>query len=177
MVKHRYLSKLQSRNYQTYFLYKCVCVCVTALLTYVSVHHVCAWCPQRSEESVGIPWNWSTGVVDSYKSCKAPCGCWEPDLGLLQEQVLMTAELALHPPHLLLRLALAPQPLTLSSDTASLGVPDAPEVTLPAFLRSIFCPLCSGILRSPFLHPLNTDLHFLVWGGSCFGVCFLFFAT
>lgn len=108
-------------------------MCMTALPTYVSVDHMCAWCPQRSEESVGSP---GTGVMSSYKSCKAPCGCWEPDLGLLQEQVLMTAELALHPPHLLLRLTLAPQPLTFSSDTASLGL----KFTLPAFLRSLFCP-------------------------------------
>lgn len=78
---------------------------MTALPTYVSVHHMCAWCPQRSEESVGSP---ETGVMDNYESCKAPCGCWEPDLGLFQEQVLMTAELALHPPHLLLRLTLPP---------------------------------------------------------------------
>lgn len=57
-------------------------MCMTAFPTYVSVDHMCAWCPQRSEESVGSP---GTGVMGSYKSCKAPCGCWEPDLGLLQE--------------------------------------------------------------------------------------------
>jgi hypothetical protein len=28
-------------------------MCMSVLLAYVSVHHVCAWCPQRPEEGTG----------------------------------------------------------------------------------------------------------------------------
>jgi hypothetical protein len=43
--------------------------------------------PQRLEEDIRGP---GTGVVDG---CELPCGCWESNLGLLEEQpVLLTTE-------------------------------------------------------------------------------------
>ena len=52
------------------------------------VYNVHACCPWRSEESIGSPWNWS----------KPPCGCWELNLGPLQEQqMLLTAKPAFFP--------------------------------------------------------------------------------
>ena len=46
-----------------------------------------------------------TGTTDVREWCspgdgitgKPPCGCWEPDLGSLQDQVLLTAEPSLQP--------------------------------------------------------------------------------
>ena len=44
-------------------------------------------CPQRPEEGIGSP---GTEVTDN---CKPPCGCWELNSGLLEDQpVLSTAE-------------------------------------------------------------------------------------
>ena len=59
----------------------------------MSVSHIRA-CPVPSEASEGhqIP---GTGVIDG---CETPCGCWELNLGPLQEQpVLLTAEPSLQP--------------------------------------------------------------------------------
>lgn len=47
-----------------------------------------AWCPQRSKHDVGLP---GTEVT---KGCELPYGCWEVNLGSLQEQhVLLTTRL------------------------------------------------------------------------------------
>lgn len=46
-----------------------------------------AWCPKRLEQGVGSP---KFGVTDD---CELPCGCWELNPGLVQEQyILLTAE-------------------------------------------------------------------------------------
>lgn len=48
---------------------------------------------QRSEEGIGSP---RVGLTDGSES---PCGCWEANPGLLQEQqVLLTSEPSLQPP-------------------------------------------------------------------------------
>lgn len=44
--------------------------CVGALSACMSVYHLHAWCPWRSEEGVRVP---GTGVAD----CEPPCRCWE----------------------------------------------------------------------------------------------------
>lgn len=50
-------------------------------------HHLCVWCLQRLENSVGFP---GTGVT---ANCESSCGCWQRNLALLQEQQgLFTAE-------------------------------------------------------------------------------------
>lgn len=48
----------------------CLHVCMYA-------HHVCAWCPQRSEE-VSDPLKESPG-----NACEPPCVCWASNLGPL----------------------------------------------------------------------------------------------
>lgn len=54
------------------------------LPTFLSVDYVHAQWPQRL--GALIPWNWSY-------SCELSCGCWESNLGLLEEQqVLLTAK-------------------------------------------------------------------------------------
>jgi hypothetical protein len=54
----------------------------------MSMYHVHARYPQRQEESIE-----SLGV-ETRDSCESPCGCWELNLGLLEEQpVLLTIEL------------------------------------------------------------------------------------
>lgn len=56
------------------FLCLFVCLhilCVTVLLACMSVHHVQAWCPGKSEEGIRSLWN---GVTDV---CEPPCRCWE----------------------------------------------------------------------------------------------------
>lgn len=47
------------------------------------VHHIHAWSWQRSEEGVTVP---ETGVTDG---CESLCGCWETNLGRLQELLLL----------------------------------------------------------------------------------------
>lgn len=59
---------------------------------YARAPHVCL-VPQRPEESVGLP---LTTVADG---CEPLRGCWEWNLGLLQEhQVFSNAEPSLQPP-------------------------------------------------------------------------------
>lgn len=51
-----------------------------SLSLHVCLHHVWAWCPQRSEEGVEPS---GTGVLGR---CEPPYGCWELTLGPLEEQ-------------------------------------------------------------------------------------------
>lgn len=61
------------------------CLCVHCVYPYI-------WCPQRSEETVG---SCGMGVEDGFE---LSCGCWEPNLILLQERsVLLTTELSVQP--------------------------------------------------------------------------------
>lgn len=46
----------------------------------VSVHHICAWYPQRPGKDIRSP---GTGRTDS---CEPACGYWELNQGLLEEQ-------------------------------------------------------------------------------------------
>ena len=55
-------------------------MCVDALPAYMSVHHMCAWCPQKPEEGVRSP---GTGGTDG---CELLCGSWEWNADSLQEQ-------------------------------------------------------------------------------------------
>lgn len=59
------------------------------LPVYACVHHMQAWCPQKSEgvRSPGI------GIIDV---CELPCECWELNMGPPQkEQVLLTTKVSL----------------------------------------------------------------------------------
>ena len=59
----------------------------------IYVHHMHAWCPQKSEEGVRVP---GTRVMSI---CEPPCGCQELNLGPLQEHpVLLIAGQSLQPP-------------------------------------------------------------------------------
>lgn len=61
----------------------CVCLCA-----YVGIF------PWRPEEDIRYP---RVGVTGGRE---LPCGCWQPGLGLLQEQqVIVTAEMSLQPIH------------------------------------------------------------------------------
>lgn len=51
---------------------------MSVVTAHIYVHHMHAWCLQRSEEGVRTP---GTGVRDG---CKPPCGSWE--LASLEEQ-------------------------------------------------------------------------------------------
>jgi hypothetical protein len=53
------------------------------LLACMSVHHVCAWCPQRAEEGVRSP---ETGVLDVSCSCELTGGFWDLNLDPLEGQ-------------------------------------------------------------------------------------------
>ena len=58
----------------------------------MSEYHLYIWCLCRSEEGIGFP---GTGVADG---CEPLCGCWESNLGPLEEQqVLLTTELSPSP--------------------------------------------------------------------------------
>ena len=60
------------------------------LASCLSVHHVHAWCLQRSEEGVGSP------RASVKKDCGQLCGCWELNSGPLEEHpVLLTTETSL----------------------------------------------------------------------------------
>jgi hypothetical protein len=60
-----------------------------------------AWCPQRPEESIEFP---EAGVT----FCELPCGCWEPNLGPLEEQkVLLIGAPSLQPLSILFLLLLS----------------------------------------------------------------------
>jgi hypothetical protein len=48
-------------------------MCVSVLPACMSVYHVCAWCPQGSEDGAEFT---AAGVVGG---CKPLCGCWEPN--------------------------------------------------------------------------------------------------
>lgn len=66
---------------------------MTVLPACISVYHMHAWCPQRSEEGIRSP---GTGVPDN---CELPCGCWDLNLGSLEEKpVLLAAEPPLQTP-------------------------------------------------------------------------------
>ena len=59
---------------------------------YIYIVHACL---VLAEAAVGFP---GTGVIDS---CELPCGCWELNLGPLQEQQgLLAASPSLAPAHL-----------------------------------------------------------------------------
>jgi hypothetical protein len=63
---------------------------VGILSAQVSVNHICVWCP--ADQKSQIPREWS------YRCCESPCGCWELNLGLLEEQLLLwTTEPSLQP--------------------------------------------------------------------------------
>lgn len=51
-------------------------LCVSVLLAYMSMHHVHAWHPGKSEETGRFLQRGVTGV------CELPCGCWESNGGL-----------------------------------------------------------------------------------------------
>lgn len=55
-------------------------MCMSVLSLCTSVYYVCTWCPRRLEEEAESP---RTVVSDSYG---LPCGCWEFNLGPLEEQ-------------------------------------------------------------------------------------------
>lgn len=58
----------------------------------VSLHNGSAWCPGRLEEGIRSP---ETGVTDNGEQ---PCGCWELNVDLLQEQQLfLTAAPSVQP--------------------------------------------------------------------------------
>lgn len=58
----------------------------------MSVYCVYAWCLLRAKKGIGSP---RTGVMNG---CEAPRGCWELNLGPLQEQgVLLTTKPPLLP--------------------------------------------------------------------------------
>jgi hypothetical protein len=61
-------------------------------MSFVYTCTVCSWCLRRPEEDVESP---ETRVTDS---CEMLCECWESNLGLLEEQLmLLNAELSLQP--------------------------------------------------------------------------------
>lgn len=63
-------------------------MCKNACPACVYVYHVHAWCPWRSEGGIRS----GTGVGDG---CKPPHGCWDSNLGLLEDQpVCLTTELS-----------------------------------------------------------------------------------
>jgi hypothetical protein len=73
-----------------FFLNFILCVWVFCLNVYVYTYYVCTWCPQRSQEGIISPGTGGKGCSEP------PCGSWEPDLGLLQEQhMFLTTELSI----------------------------------------------------------------------------------
>ena len=58
-------------------------MCMRVLPPCMSMHQVCSWSPQRSEEGTGVP---RIGVT---ASCELPCGRWELNPSPLQEQPLL----------------------------------------------------------------------------------------
>ena len=60
---------------------------MNVLLVCMSVYHTSVWCARKSKESFG---SLGKEITDR---CWQPCGCWESNQGLLQEQqVLLAAE-------------------------------------------------------------------------------------
>jgi hypothetical protein len=72
-------------------------MCMSVLITSMSMDHINVWCPWRSEECIRSP---KIGFIYSYKP---PCGFWEVNLSLLQEQVLLIAEPSLQTPRNILK--------------------------------------------------------------------------
>lgn len=54
----------------------------------ISMHHI-VQCPRKPGEDLGSP---GTRVTDS---SELPCGCWEFNLGPLEKQLVLTADLSL----------------------------------------------------------------------------------
>jgi hypothetical protein len=76
----------------SFFLIISFNLCVGLLPARLSVSHISAWYLQRSEENTEFP---ETGVTNGFE---LPCGCWESNLGPLEEQpMLVTTEPSLHP--------------------------------------------------------------------------------
>ena len=70
-------------------------MCMGVLPACMSVNHLHAWDPRRPEDDIRSP---ETGVIGGCKLL--PYGCWELNLGPLEEQtVLLTTKLALQPHH------------------------------------------------------------------------------
>ena len=87
-------------------------------------------------------------VIDG---CEPPCGCWEPNLGPLQEQqVLLRAEPSPQPPHFgFSRQGLAMQELKVSLQlllsTLTYGIPPCPvSVQILTRLVTHRIPFCTG---------------------------------
>lgn len=59
-----------------YYMYECVA-------GFMSVYHMRTWCPRRSEEDIRLLGIRIKNGNDS------PCGCWESNPGLLQEQQVL----------------------------------------------------------------------------------------
>jgi hypothetical protein len=59
---------------------------MSVLLACMSVCHVSAWCPQRSEESFRF------SETEAMDGTELPCERWESTLVLLQKQVLLTTQ-------------------------------------------------------------------------------------
>lgn len=64
-----------------------MCVC---LRVYVSTHTTCVPVPRELGTRNWIPWNCS------YRWYKLPCGCWEPTLTSIQEQVGVLRQSHIH---------------------------------------------------------------------------------
>lgn len=64
---------------------------VSVLLIYVYIPHMCLVCTETREHFVSP----GTGVIHGFE---LPCGCWEPNLGSLEEDpVLSPTEPSLEP--------------------------------------------------------------------------------
>lgn len=59
-------------------------MCMSALIAYTAVHHVCAVDSEAQR----------SGVTEN---CELPCKCWEPSLGPPQQLQVLTAESPLQP--------------------------------------------------------------------------------
>ena len=57
----------------------------------MSMHHMHTWYLQKSEKEIKAS---RLGVRDG---CELPCGCWELNLGFLQEQQCLAIEPSLQP--------------------------------------------------------------------------------
>lgn len=79
-------------EYKCIILFKKISFIFSLHIWVLACMYVCAlhsaWCPQKSKHDVGLP---GTEVT---KGCELPYGCWEVNLGSLQEQhVLLTTRL------------------------------------------------------------------------------------
>lgn len=105
----------------------------------MTMHHVSAWCPQRSEQGVLSP---APGAVCS---CQLPYGYWKWNLGSLQEQsVFLTNELSLQSQDTLSFLYWLPMlfPTTSTDISSALFSPEFEEKTLlPETKENVVCAL------------------------------------